>query len=160
MGDSGIGAKTSLLAAIMGREFNYNQRTTMDHSYSTKKIKTKNNKIIYLDLWDTPGYVRYRSSLKFFYKDVDCFVFGFDITKSTTFNSIKDWYMGTKDCSNVKLMYLIGNKTDLFDIREVSEEDARNLAKEYDFRYFETSCLLDTGVQEFVNDLENEIIKI
>ena len=57
-------------------------------------------------------------------------------------------------------MYLIGNKIDLFDRREVSENDAKKLAMEYNLRYFETSCLTGSGIHEFIKDLANEIICI
>ncbi len=56
-------------------------------------------------------------------------------------------------------MYLIGNKIDLFDRREVTEDDAKKLAMEYNLRYFEISCLTGSGIQEIIKDLANEIIK-
>ena len=56
-------------------------------------------------------------------------------------------------------MYLIGNKIDLFMDRQINEEEARNLAKELNLRYFETSCLTGEGIHNFVYDLANEIIK-
>ena len=64
-----------------------------------------------------------------------------------------------KENADVNLMYLIGNKIDLFDRREVTEDDAKKLAMEYNLRYFETSCLTGSGIQEFVDDLANEIIR-
>ena len=64
-----------------------------------------------------------------------------------------------KENADVNLMYLIGNKIDLFDRREVTEDDAKKLAMEYNLRYFETSCLTRSGIQEFIKDLANEIIK-
>ena len=56
-------------------------------------------------------------------------------------------------------MYLIGNKIYLIENRKISENDARNLAKELNLRYFETSCLSGEGIRNFFNDLENKIIK-
>ena len=44
--------------------------------------------------------------------------------------------------------------------REVSKEDALKLAKEYNLKYYETSCKNDIGIKEFTIDLINEIIKI
>ena len=53
---------------------------------------------------------------------------GFDITNKPTFEEIRDWYNIAKERSNANLMYLIGNKLDLYENRQVNEEDARNLA--------------------------------
>ena len=64
-----------------------------------------------------------------------------------------------KDITNSKLMYLIGCTIDLIDRREVTENEAKNLAKNYNLRYFEISCLTKSGIQEFIKDLSNEIIK-
>ena len=44
--------------------------------------------------------------------------------------------------------------------RKVSIEEALKLAKENNWRYFETSCKENIGIAEFNIDLTNEIIKI
>ena len=44
--------------------------------------------------------------------------------------------------------------------REVSKEDALKLAKENNFKYFETSCKNDIAIKEFSIDLINKIYKI
>ena len=143
----------------MGEAFNYNTMSTLSGSCAIKKIQLENNKTIELELWDTPGHEAYRSLIKLFLANTDCFVLGFDVTNKNSFDEIKFWYSLAKENTDVNLMYLIGNKIDLFDRREVSEDDAKKLAMEYNLRYFETSCLTGSGIQEFIKDLANEIIK-
>ena len=143
----------------MGEAFNYNTMSTLSGSCAIKKIQLENNKTIELELWDTPGQEAYRSLIKLFLANTDCFVLGFDVTNKNSFDEIKFWYSLAKENADVNLMYLIGNKIDLFDRREVSEDDAKKLAIEYNLRYFETSCLTGSGIQEFVDDLANEIIR-
>ena len=58
--------------------------------------------------------------------NTDCFVLGFDVTNKNSFDEIKFWYSLAKENADVNLMYLIGNKIDLFDGREVSEDEAKN----------------------------------
>ena len=159
IGSSGIGAKTSLINAIIGEPFNHNTMSTMNSSYAIKKIELENKKAIELELWDTIGQEKYRSLTKIFLANTDCFVLGFDITNKSSFDDVKDWYSLAKESVNAKLMYLIGNKIDLFDRQQVTEDEAKKLAVEYNLRYFETSCLTGSGIQEFVNDLANEIIR-
>ena len=158
IGGSGIGAKTSLIDAIMGKKFDFNILSTSNNSFVVKSIEL-NNEIIGLNLWDTIGQEKFRALSKIFIKDSDFIVFGFDVASKSSFEEIKDWYKIVNENCNTKLMYLIGNKIDLFMDRQVNEEKARNLAKELVLRYHETSCLTGEGIYNFVYDLANVIIK-
>ena len=159
LGSLATGTKTSLINAINGLEFNPNEYPTMNASLFIKGIKLEKDKTIELNLWDTSGQERFRSLTKFYLKDADCFVLGFDVTNIESFKDIRDWYNIAKEKSNTNLMYLIGNKIDLYEKRQVNEEDARNLANELNLRYFEVSCLCGSGIEDFVQDLENEFGK-
>ena len=64
-----------------------------------------------------------------------------------------------KKISGASLFYLIGNKSDLIDQEEVSELEAREYAKYNNMRFFLTSCLKNTGINEFVEDLAEELEK-
>ena len=55
------------------------------------------------------------------------------------------------------MIYLVGNKVDLYDRREVSEEEVIQYAESLNLRYFEISCKTDIGLNEFYNDLVNHI---
>ena len=57
------------------------------------------------------------------------------------------------------MIYLVGNKIDLEEERTVSKEKSKNYAKKNNLRYFEVSCLNKQGIQEFFDDLINELIK-
>ena len=110
--------------------------------------KNKNNKIN-LD---------YKKFAKFFCFNTDCFVIGYDITKKESFENIKSyWYPTSKKFSGLNLFYLIGNKIDLIVQEAVSELEAREYAKNNNMRFFLTSCLNNTGIKEFVEDLAEEL---
>ena len=158
IGSCGNGAKSSLINVITGIKFNFSITSTTSCSFATKRIQL-NNENIDLHLWDTIGQEKFRALLKMFIKYSDCIVIGFDITCDSSFREIRDWYNFAKNNCDAKLMYLIGNKIDLFMERRITEERARDLAKELNLRYFETSCLTGEGIYNFVYDLANEIIK-
>jgi len=80
VGSSGIGAKTSLIQKILNNTFNNNPNATTGANYATKAVLTKEGITIMLDIWDTAGQEKYRTLIKFFYKDADCIVLGYDIT--------------------------------------------------------------------------------
>ena len=52
----------------------------LEQIIATKAILTKEGITIMLDIWDTAGQEKYRTLIKFFYKDADCIVLGYDIT--------------------------------------------------------------------------------
>ena len=159
IGDSGIGSKTSFINVVVKNIFIENVPSTNGASYNSKIIPLNNGEII-IEFWDTAGQERYKSLTKFFLKDADCIIFGYDVTKRTSFDSIKTfWYDYALDVSSTNLFYLLGNKIDLINEREVSKIVAYNYCKEKNIRYFEISCLTSTGIKEFLDDLTNELIK-
>ena len=90
----------------------------------------------------------------------DCIVIGFDITMEYTFVEVKKyWYPTAKKILKTNLIYLIGNKIECQYEGELSLE-ARDFAKENNLRYFEVSCRTGKGIDKFLEDLKNEIIKL
>ena len=159
LGDSGVGAKTSLINRIIDDKFNENEMSTSGASYSPKFIRLKSEKDVLIEIWDTVGQEKYRSLTKFFIKDFDCIVLGYDITSKISYNNINFWYQLSKENSETNLIYLVANKIDLYESEAVKEEEARNYAKENNMRFFQISCKTTTGIKEFLNDLISEIIK-
>ena len=160
IGDSGVGSKTSFVNSAIRRQFDHNEKSTNGASYISKSIILKNGYEIYIDIWDTAGQEKYRSLTKFFLTDADVIVLGYDVTRRESFESVKNfWYNYAKENSKANLFYLLGNKIDLFDKRDVSTTEAQNYCKTKNIRYFEISCLNYVGIQEFFDDLTNELIK-
>ena len=54
---------------------------------------------------------------------------------------------------------LVGNKYDKEEEREVTEEEGKKLAQEFNMNFYETSCLKRYNVNEFFNHLVSEILK-
>ena len=159
IGDSGVGSKTSLINVVIKNQFIPNAPSTNGASYHSKIITLKNGEFT-IEFWDTAGQEKYKSLTKFFLKDADCIVLGYDVTRKNSFENIKTfWYNLAKDFSNTNLLYLLGNKIDLKENISVSSSKARNYCKEKNIRYFEISCLNSVGIKEFLDDLTNELIK-
>ena len=92
LGESGVGAKTSLINRLVYNIFYDQVLSTAGASCSSKLIKLKNGKEIIINFWDTVGQEKYRSLTKFFIKDSDCVVLGYDITKKDSFENIKNFW--------------------------------------------------------------------
>ena len=159
LGDSGIGAKTSLINRMFYHRFNENELPTCSASYSAKFIRLKSEKDVLIEFWDTVGQEKYRNLALLFSKNSDCIVLGYDITSKESYDNINIWYKLSKKYSETNLIYLVPNKIDLYESKAVDEEEARNYARENNMRFFPISCKTTTGIKEFINDLISEIIK-
>ena len=161
VGESGTGAKTTLINRIMGIDFNENINSTNSAHYESKHVDIGNKEKLILNFWDTVGQEKYRSLTNIFLKDSDCVVLGYEVINKHTFEEIKNyWYPLIKDYLGCNLIYLVGNKIDLYERREVSKEEANEYAKSVNLRFFEISCKTKGGLNEFYNDLVNQILEL
>jgi Ras-related protein Rab-8A len=83
------------------------------------------------------------------------------VADRNSFEKIRDW-MKQIQCFTKKeniAIVLIGNKCDV-DNREVSTEEGQNLASEFNLKYFETSALNNTNIEEAFNYLTQDILRL
>ena len=127
-----------------------------------KIFELENGTKIKLELRDTNGQMKFRPLTKIITMESkpDCIVIGFDITMEYTFVEVKKyWYPTVKRILKTNLIYLIGNKIEC-QYEGVLSLEARDFAKENNLRYFEVSCRTGKGIDKFLEDLKNEIIKL
>lgn len=74
----------------------------------------------------------------------------YDITRDDTFVNVIDWLKEIKQHANSDIViYLIGNRCDLEDDREVTRERAIEFCKQYNIdKFFETSAKTGDNVEE------------
>ena len=159
LGESGTGAKTSLISRIISNTFSFNISSTTGANYAMLSVQTKIG-IIKLEIWDTPGQEKYRPLQKGLIKICHCGILGYDVTRRETFNEIKNYhYDDFKNNSNMdSLIYLVGNQIDREE-REVSEEEGRNYAKEKNMKFFEISVRERIGIDELLEDIAISLIQ-
>jgi len=127
------------------------------------KIKTEtiNNKQYKLFLYDTTGQEKYKSIALNIIKNAQGIILMYDITDRKSFESIPDWIKSVKDAKGSNFpMILLGNKLDKEDVRVIKEKEGKELADEYNIKFFETSNKTGTNIQEVGMALVNEILKI
>ena len=118
------------------------------------RINKKDNKNIRLDLWDTAGEERFKNIAKNYYKGANGIIFVFDLTKFDTFTRLRNWIEDVKEnVSPESEMALAGNKADLLDLREVSQETINDFSKQYNLNYFEISAKSGYGINEIFDYL-------
>ena len=130
----------------------------IDFYSKEEKINGKNIKI---KLWDTAGQEKYHTLPYSYYKKCDGVLITFDVTNKESFDKIYCWVKTVKeninDKNNTKIV-LIGNKIDLKEEREISEDDGKKIAKEYNMNYYETSAKENIGINELMKDLIKDIL--
>ena len=134
VGDPGSG-RSVLLNKLNSKNYDRFIPATNGFDFYIFNIKLE-DKIIRLQLWDCTGLKIYRSLLSNFYRDANLIAISYAINDRTSFVHIESWLNQAKtntpyDCK----FFLIGNKADDDEGREVLKEEGEKIAKNYNFDY-------------------------
>ena len=154
VGESGVG-KTCLIKRYVNNEFNPNTESTSASAYLFKKIEYKEyNKSISMDIWDTAGQELYRSIAKNFYLNASIGILVYDVRVRESFEALKDyWHEQLLSTGEENLVLAVaGNKCDLFQEEQVSEEEGRKFADSINAIFYLTSCKESIGVDELFEE--------
>ena len=147
LGDSKVG-KTSFIIRFTKNKFDETYLATIGVDYKDRIINIE-NKLYKLMFYDTAGEERYKSIPKNHIKNMQGIILMYDITNKLSFDSIIDWISDVKEIKGENFpMILVGNKIDLNESREVTEEMGYELAEKNQIEFFETSNKDGTNIQE------------
>ena len=139
IGSSGVG-KSSILQRYMRNTFSSNYKITIGVDFLMKSVKI-NDQLVKLQVWDTAGQEKYKSMVSSYYRGAHVALIIFDLTSHTSFEAVPSWienfYMNGPDQKNT---ILIGNKKDLVEERQVTQEEAELFSQTNNMIYFETSA--------------------
>ncbi|EDV25731.1 Ras-related protein Rab-8A [Trichoplax sp. H2] len=156
IGDSGVG-KTCVLFRFSEDAFNSTFISTIGIDFKIRTIELDGKKIK-LQIWDTAGQERFRTITTAYYRGAMGIMLVFDITNERSFENIKTWIRNIEEhaASDVEKM-ILGNKCDVVDKRQVSKEQAQQLAAEYGVKFSETSAKDGHNVEEAFMTLAKDI---
>ncbi|CAK5099977.1 unnamed protein product [Meloidogyne enterolobii] len=110
-------------------------------------------------VWDTAGQERFRSLTASYYRDADALLLIYDVTNRASFEHIRDWLAQVKEYAKDEVaLTLVGNKVDLGHQRKVRADEGRQLAKDYDIPFIETSAKSGQNVSEMFFDLTTRLL--
>ncbi|CAH8632230.1 unnamed protein product [Dicrocoelium dendriticum] len=147
VGDMGVG-KSCLMHQFTEKKFIPDCPHTIGVEFATKIIELDDQKIK-LQIWDTAGQERFRAVTRSYYRGAAGALLVYDITRKSTFNQINTWLTDARrlTCHNT-VVFLIGNKADLEEQRDVSYEDAKQFAAEHDLMFLECSAKSGANVDD------------
>ena len=158
LGNSGVG-KTNLIHRAMGKPFQKENEPTCISSFYEGHIIIQNKEYNYT-LWDTAGQEGYRSINKTTVKDSEIVFIVFAVNYKKSFEEVGCWidYVNQILEKDKYIMALVGNKSDLIDEQEISDEEKK--AKELGIKVIITSALDDAiGFKHFLKELLNDFVK-
>ena len=159
VGDSGVG-KTCLLSMYV-KGMCEQSIPTIAIEFCTKEIELYDGTKIKVQLWDTAGQERFKSLAMTYYRKAYGILLLFDVTKRSSFLACKNYLEEVRTNSDKKcVIYLVGNKIDLINNREISTEEAENFAKKENIKYIETSAVKNMNVTDVFTSLLNNIYEI
>lgn len=154
IGDQGSG-KTSFLKSLVGEQIS-NLLSSIGINLSPFDCEVKGEKIVF-KFQDTAGQERFRAITKSYYRNANAFLLFFDVTNEKSFDSIKYW-IGSILENNGKIndeyeLFLVANKIDETETRNVAKTRGKDLANEYKIKYFEISCLKKINIYELLYEI-------
>ena len=139
LGDSGVG-KSCIILRYTEDTFSVNLMNSIGVDFKLKNIEIEGKKVK-LQIWDTAGEERFRTITTSYYKGAHAILIVFDITEKDSFDHVKNWVADIdKFAKQGVLRILVGNKCDLEKQRNVSKEEANELAEKLGIKYIETSA--------------------
>ena len=135
IGDSGVG-KSCLTSKATKNIFETSYNTTIGFEFFCFNLKIK-DKIIKLQIWDTCGQELYRSLITNFYRNSSLAIMVYSITNKESFEHVDIWLKELKSHSNPDAkVFLVGNKNDLEENRQITTQEAKEFANQLGFNYF------------------------
>ena len=128
--------------------------STIGVEYLTINKVLSNGEKYTIYIYDTAGQEKYRSLSLNSLRYCDGVILMYDITNNESFNSISNWVNNMYDIKDDNFPFIIvGNKCDLKDQREVSEEEGLEIAEKYKTTFFEVSSREGINVEKSVDEL-------
>ena len=153
----GVVGKSSLTFRFIKNEVPNAHEPTIEDRYKT--TSTIDKKLYNIEILDTAGEDDYQNMMDMWINFGEGFLLVFAINDKESFELIKnkrDRILKGKHGESTP-MVLVGNKFDLASERQVTTDEAKNLAARWGIEYIETSAKTNHNVKEAFNSLALKI---
>ena len=160
IGSSSVG-KSSILQRYIQKVFNESYSCTIGVDFFMKSLDI-GDKSIKMQLWDTAGTEKFRSITTGYYRGANAAFIVFDLTSKQSFECLNEWienYYKYSDPNSEKNVVLIGNKCDLVDRREITQEEIDKFIKDNNIMYYETTAKTGQNIDECFYFIAEKLVK-
>ena len=166
MGERGVG-KTEILknlSKINSSKFKIitpeNVNITNDFNDNNNIIEgislefTSEEKEYLIKIWNY-CYISDTRLINDFMHKADAFIIVYSIIDKNSFNNIQNWIKEAKNKTSSKKIkiYIIGNKSDQINERQVGVDELRQFCEKDNFKFFEISSINNIDITECFNDI-------
>lgn len=159
IGDSGVG-KTSILTYIYDQDriFDPHHQPTVGTDFISYSPKNKGETQLYF--WDTAGQEIYKAITRPYYRNSSCILLVYDITKRSSFDNLNNWLTDAIENAPTNAnKFLVGNKSDLENERQISNEEGEKFALLHEMIFKETSAKNGKNVLDLANECYEKCIQ-
>ena len=150
--------KTCILNRFVANIYRQYTDTTTCMTQNTKAILLDNGKKVRLEIWDTNSNEKRRAINRIFYKVADGIILIYDITNRYSFEMLDHLFNEIIYCYSKYIpIFLVGNKIDLEDLREITFEEGEEFSKKHGLMFCECSAKYGANIDFIFNKLANEI---
>ena len=159
LGDESVG-KTSTICRFMYDHFEQDYKATIGIDFLSKTIYHEDGELR-LQLWDTAGQERFRSLIPAYLRHSRVAIVVYDVTNKQSFQNTTKWIeqARTEGGKNMLIM-LVGNKMDLDEHRQVTQDEGEELAKEQNVMFMETSAKTGENVNALFQKVATKLLTI
>ncbi|XP_060944934.1 ras-related protein Rab-17-like [Limanda limanda] len=149
LGSSGVGK--SCLALRFGKDEFKSTSPTVGCAYLTRMVYLSDVNLRF-EIWDTAGQEKYHSVTPLYYRGAHAALLVYDISKRETFLRAQVWLreLEKQVIPGSSVLWLVGNKGDLAEERQVSVQEGQGLASDRGLYFSETSALSGFQVSELL----------
>jgi len=156
LGDAGVG-KSTMLLRFEKNIYSNTFSSTIGVEFSIKKIQIDEKKYK-IHLWDLAGSEIYRCIVNTYYRTGQGIILAFDITNYKSFENLKLWLINIyKYGKENAVLFIVGLKNDLEDLRKVPYAMAKDFADSLDIEYHEASSKDNNNIENMFTKLIKNI---
>lgn len=148
-GDANVG-KTSLIQRYCTGLFDPSRTMTIGVDFHLYDLEIEQEPLR-LVVWDLGGQERFSFARQAFYRGTQAVGLVFDASNRTSFYNLMRWWRETREYLPGVPVLMLANKIDL--PRQISTEEAQQIAQAWNIRLYESSCATGDGVNEFFHAL-------
>ena len=157
VGDTSVG-KTSLFRRYTEDKFDEIYEPTIGIGSKIKEITIKGYKIN-SHIFDTAGQERFKSLIKNYFRNNNGIFIAFDLTNKKSFENIKYWIDEIKSSQIDNNIIILGNKSDLNEIIQVTDEDIKEFEKNNDIQIIKTSAKNNINIEQAFEAMFDLVIR-